>query len=100
VLLWAAFAPVTAYVIGSITQAFVMLAGIAGDPDDVDAWSVAYVLAFFLAAPGSASSRSRTHDAPGSALASRCWRLRSPVLLGTVLVILPAILKAAGLLSG
>ena len=52
VLLWAAFATVTVYVVGSITQAVVMLAGIAGDADDIDAGSVAYVLAFILAATG------------------------------------------------
>lgn len=36
----------TIYVLGSTTQAIVILAGISGDADSLDARSAAYVLAF------------------------------------------------------
>jgi membrane protein DedA with SNARE-associated domain len=36
-LLWAAFATLAVYVVGSITQAVVMLTGVAGDAEKVDA---------------------------------------------------------------
>lgn len=38
--------------VAGLTQAFVMLTGISGDADQVDAGSAAYVLAFLLAAAG------------------------------------------------
>ncbi|HEY9409632.1 MAG TPA: hypothetical protein VIP77_08645 [Jiangellaceae bacterium] len=99
-LLWAAFATVTVYVAGSITQAFVMLAGIAGNADEVDAWSVTYVLAFMLAAAGFgvlATSHSRR-----AGLGTRIKVIGAcgaPLVLGSVFVILPAILRAVGMLS-
>ena len=100
VLLWAAFATVTVYVIGSIGQAFVMLSGIAGDADDVDAWSVAYVLAFVLAATGfGILAFSHAQRAALSTRVKVIGACGAPVLLGIVLVILPAILRAAGMLS-
>jgi hypothetical protein len=43
-LLWAAFATLAVYVVGSITQAVVMLTGVAGDAEQVDASAVGYVL--------------------------------------------------------
>ena len=99
-MLWAAFATVTVYVVGSITQAFVMLAGIAGDADDVDAKSVAYVLAFILAAAGfGILAVSHARRAALSASVKVVGACGAPVLLGGVLVILPAILEAVGLLS-
>ncbi len=99
-LLWAAFASLTLYVAGSITQAVLMLTGIAGDADRVDAGSVGYVLAFLLAATGFgilAISHARR-----AALGIRVKVLGAcgaPLVLGSVLVILPAILRAVGLLS-
>ena len=99
-LLWAAFATLTVYVAGSIAQAFVMLAGIAGDAHQVDAASVAYVLAFMLSAAGFgilASSYARR-----AGLGTRVKVIGAcgaPLVLGSVLVVLPAILRAAGLLS-
>ena len=99
-LLWAAFATLTLYVVGSITQAVVMLAGIAGDADQVDARSVAYVLAFMLAAAGfgilATSHARRAGLGPRIKVIGACG---APVVLGSVLVILPAILRAVGLLS-
>jgi hypothetical protein len=100
VLLWAAFATVTVYVIGSLTQAFVMLAGIVGDADDVDVWSVAYVLSFLLAATGfGILAISHARRAELSTRVKVIGACGAPVLLGSVLVILPAILRAVGLLS-
>jgi hypothetical protein len=99
-LLWAAFATLTVYVVGSITQAFVMLAGIAGDADEVDAWSVTYVLAFMLAAAGFGILA--TSHARRASLDTRIKVIGAcgaPLVLGGVLVILPAILRAVGLLS-
>ena len=99
-LLWAAFATLTVYVAGSITQALVMLAGIAGDADEVDAWSVTYVLAFMIAAAGFGILA--TSHARRAGLGTRIKVIGAcgaPLVLGSVLVILPAILRAVGLLS-
>jgi hypothetical protein len=100
-LLWAAFASLAVYVVGSISQAVVMLTGVAGDAAQVDASAVGYVLAFLLAAAGFcilATSYSRR-----AGLGARVMLIGvcgAPVVLGTVLVILPAILRAVGLPSG
>ncbi len=99
-LLWAAFATLTVYVVGSITQAVVMLAGIAGDADQVDARSVAYVLAFVLAAAGFGILA--TSHARRAGLGTRIKVIGAcgaPIALASVLVIVPAILRAVGLLS-
>lgn len=100
VVLWAAFATVTVYVVGSIAQAVVILAGVVGDPDDLGWKSAAYVLAFALAAVGFgvlAVSVSRRASLGRGVIV--VGALGAPVVLGTVLVVLPAILRAAGLLS-
>ena len=99
-LLWAAFATLTVYVVGSITQAVVMLAGIAGDADQVDARSVAYVLAFMLAAAGfGILATSHTRRAGLGTRIKVIGACGAPLVLGSVLVIVPAILRAVGLLS-
>ena len=99
-VLWGAFATVTIYVLGSMAQAVAILAGIAGDPDSIDARSAAYVLAFLLAAAGfgilAVSFGRRT------ALGTRgrvVGFVGAPLLLAVVLVIVPAVLRATGLLS-
>jgi hypothetical protein len=100
-LLWAAFANLAVYVVGSITQAVVMLTGVAGDAEEVDALSVGYVLAFLLAATGfGILSTSYARRAGLSARVMLIGVCGAPVVLGSVLVILPAILRAVGLLSG
>lgn len=99
-LLWAAFATLTVYVIGSITQAFVMLAGIAGDSDQIDARSLAYVLAFVAAAAGfGILATSHARRAGLGARIKVIGACGAPVVLGGVLVVLPAVLRAVGLLS-
>lgn len=99
-LLWAGFATLTMYVAGSITQAVLMLTGVAGDADRVDAASIAYVLAFLLAATGfgilAISHAGRAALGTRFKVIGACG---APLVLGSVLVILPAILRAVGLLS-
>ncbi len=51
-LLWAAYATLAVYVVGSIFQAVVLLVGIAGDADEFDASSVGYVLAILVGTTG------------------------------------------------
>jgi hypothetical protein len=100
-LLWAAFATLAVYVAGSITQAVVMLTGVAGDTEQVDASAVGYVLAILLGAAGFgivAISYARR-----AGLGARVMLLGvcgAPVVLGSVLVVLPAISRAVGLLAG
>jgi hypothetical protein len=99
-LLWAACATLTVYVVGSIAQAVVMLAGIAGDADQVDAASVAYVLAFMLAAAGFGILA--TSQARRAGLGTRIkvvGACGAPLVLVSVVVLLPEILRAVGLLS-
>ena len=100
-LLWAAFATLAVYVVGSIIQAVVMLTGVAGDAGQVDAASVGYVLAFLPAAAGfGILAISYARRAGLGRRVVLIGVLGAPVALGTVLVVLPAILAAVGLLSG
>jgi hypothetical protein len=99
-LLWAAFATLAVYVVGSITRAVVMLTGVAGDAEQVDAAAVGYVLAFLLAAAGFGTLA--TSYARRAGLGARVMLIGvcgAPVVLGSVLVVLPAILRAVGVLS-
>jgi hypothetical protein len=100
-LLWAAFATLAVYVVGSITQAVVMLAGLAGDAEQLDAAAVGYVLAFLLATTGFGILA--TSYARRAGLGARVMLIGvcgAPVVLGSVFVVLPALLSAVGLLSG
>jgi hypothetical protein len=99
-LLWAAFATLAVYVVGSIVQAVVMLTGVAGDAEQVDAAAVGYVLALLLAATGFGILA--TSYARRAGLGARVLLIGvcgAPVVLGGVLVVLPAIFRAVGLLS-
>lgn len=101
VVLWAGFATVTVYVAGSLAQAAAMLAGVAGDAEQLDVAAVGYVLAFLLAAGGfgvlAFSYAERARLGRREVLLGVCG---APLVLGSVLVALPALLEAAGLLSG
>ncbi|MFE6509430.1 hypothetical protein ACFVDI_11740 [Nocardioides sp. NPDC057767] len=98
-VLWGAFATVTVYVLGSIGQAVVILAGIAGDADDLDARSLAYVVGFLVAAIGfGILAISYARRVGLSVWVVILGVLGAPVVLGGVLVIAPVLLKAAGLL--
>ncbi|NYJ03321.1 hypothetical protein HNR19_004019 [Nocardioides thalensis] len=100
VVLWGAFATVTVYVVGSIAFVVAILAGVAGDVDTLDGRSIAYVAAFLLAAAGfgilAASFQRRARPGARTVLLGICG---APVVLGGVLVVGPAILEAAGLMS-
>ncbi|MEX5717344.1 hypothetical protein [Geodermatophilus maliterrae] len=99
-LLWAAFATLALYVVGSIMQAVVVLTGLAGEADQIDASALGYGLAFLLAATGfgilAASYARRARLSRRGMWIGACG---APLVLGSVLVILPAILRAVGLLS-
>ncbi|MCV2489167.1 hypothetical protein OF117_07305 [Geodermatophilus sp. YIM 151500] len=99
-LLWAALATLAVYVVGSIAQAVVMLTGVVGDAEQVDASAVGYLLAFLLAATGfgilAASYARRAGLGARLMLIGFCG---GPAVLGSILVVLPAILQAVGLLS-
>jgi len=98
--LWAAFATLAVYVVGSLLEAVLILTGMAGHRDQLDARSVGYVLAFVLAATGFgilAVSFARRASLPTRVVVAGAFG--APVVLGTVLIVLPAILEAAGLLS-
>lgn len=99
VTLWGAFATVTIYVAGSLAQAVAMLTGVAGDAERVTLASTAYVLAFLLATAGfgvlAFSYARRAGLGKREVLLGVCG---APLVLGSILVILPALLEAAGLL--
>lgn len=100
-LLWAGFTTLGIYVIGSLTQAAVMLAGLVATSDDIDLASVGYVFGFLLAAAAFgvlAVSYARRAD-----LGRREFLLgicAAPVVLASILLILPAVLRAVGLFPG
>jgi hypothetical protein len=98
-MMWAAFATVGVYVLGSIAQAVVMVTGLAGDADEIDLAAVAYVLLFALAAAGfGVLAISYARRARLGKREMLLGALGAPVVLGGVLVVLPVILAAAGLL--
>jgi hypothetical protein len=100
VVLWAAFATLTVYVVGSIAEAVAMLTGVAGDTNQIDATSVGYVMAFLLGAAGfgvlAITHARRARLDTRYKVIGACG---APIVLGTVLVVLPALLRAVGLLS-
>jgi len=99
-LLWAAFATLALYAVGSITQAVVMLTGSAGEADQIDASAIGYVLAFLLAATGfGILAVSYARRAGLSRRVMWIGASGGPLVLGSVFVALPAILRAVALMS-
>jgi hypothetical protein len=101
VLVWAAFATLGVYVLGSVAEAALMGLGLIGGVDQIDTASVAYVLFFLVAAVGYgvlAISYSRRHP-HGKGLAI-LGALGAPAVLGLLLLAMPALLAAFGLLPG
>lgn len=100
VLLWAAFATVAIYVLGSLAQAVLMMTGIAGDAARIDPAAVGYVFAFLLATAGfgvlATSYARRASLGKRELIVGLCG---APLVLGSILVVLPALLEAAGLLE-
>lgn len=101
VLVWAAFATLGVYTLGSAAEAVGMVLGLIGGDDQIDTASVAYVLFFLVAAAGYgvlATSHSRWHP-HGKGLVI-LGVLGAPVALGLLLLAIPALLAAFGLLPG
>lgn len=101
VLVWAAFATLAVYVLGSVAEAASLGLGIPGGAGRIDTRSVAYVLFFLAAAVGYgilATSYTRRHSG-GKGLVI-LGVLGAPALLGLLLLAVPALLAAFGLLPG
>jgi hypothetical protein len=99
VLLWGAFAMLALYGVGSLAQAIGMASGLTGSADQIDLAGVAYVLFFLLLAAGygvlaiSYSRRFRLRK--GVAVLGA---LGAPVALGVILLAVPRLLVALGVM--
>jgi hypothetical protein len=99
ILVWSVFATLAVYVMGSMAQALGMMFSLTGSPSQIDLASIAYVILFLTAATGwgvLGVSYSRRH--------ALGWRtaalgaLGAPIVLGLVLVTMPLLLTALGLM--
>jgi hypothetical protein len=101
VLLWGAFALLTLYVLGSVVEAVGIGLGLMGSTDQLTVRSVAYVLFFLSLAAGygilTVSYQRRQGLRRGVAVLGV---VGAPVLLGALLVAVPAVLTALGLMPG
>lgn len=98
-LLWGAFATFAVYAAGTVAQAVGMATGLAGSPEDIDLRGVAYVLGSLAFAAGFgvlAVSHRRRHGRTGRAVVAGI--LGAPALLALLLVAVPALLVAAGVM--
>lgn len=99
VLLWGAFGLLGVYALGSVVQAVGMVAGLVGTADQITVAGVAYVLFFLLLAAGYgvlAISHSRRFGLrKGVAVLGV---LGAPVALGVILLAVPTLLAALGLM--
>lgn len=99
ILLWGAFATLGLYALGSVTQAIGIISGFSGTADQINPASVGYVFMFLLAAAGYgvlAVSYSRRHGMRrGYAVLGV---IGAPVLLGLILIAIPMLLVALGLM--
>lgn len=96
---WGAFATLAVYSLGSVAEAVGMLAGLAGGPDQVTGWGIGYVLFFLSAAAGFgvlAVSHSRRYAVPRRV--ALLGALGAPALLALILLVVPTVLAAFGLL--
>lgn len=99
VVVWGAFATLSLYVAGSLVEAVGMLTGLVGSADDIDAAGVAYVSLFTVAAVGFgvlAVSYSRRHRVRKSCAVLGV--LGAPLLLALVLLAVPTLLAAFGVM--
>ncbi|SCL69272.1 DUF3995 domain-containing protein [Micromonospora peucetia] len=99
VLLWGAFAMLGVYAVGSVAQAVGMVSGLAGTADQIDIAGIGYVLFFLVLAIGYgalAISYSRRFGLrKGVAVLGV---LGAPVVLGVILLAIPTLLAAFGLM--
>lgn len=99
VLVWAAFATLGVYALGGVAEAVGTVSGLTGSIDQVTVAGVGYVLLFLLAAAGYgvlAIAHSRRHRL-GKRFAV-LGVLGAPVVLGGVLLAVPALLTALGVM--
>lgn len=97
--MWGVFATLGVYALGSVVEAVSIVSGLTGTADQVNLASVAYVLFFLLAAAGYgvlAVSYSRRHDA--RTRSAVLGVLGAPALLGMILIAVPSMLGALGLM--
>lgn len=98
-LLWGAFATLSLYVLGSVTQAVGMITGLAGTADQIDLAGIGYVLMFLLAVAGFgflAISYSRRYGTRRGYVVLGI--VGAPVVLGLILIAGPMLLGTLGLL--
>jgi hypothetical protein len=98
-LIWGAAGTLGVYSIGNVGQAIAMATGVAGSIQQIDAAGVLYVLLFLLAAAGFAvlavSHTKRSELGPGPAILGSVGGV---VLLGIILLALPELLSALGIM--
>ncbi|NUO59967.1 MAG: hypothetical protein HOV78_25160 [Hamadaea sp.] len=98
-LVWGAFALLGIYALGSVVQAIGMVSGLAGSADQITVAGIGYVLFFVLIAAGygvlAISFSRRTQLRKGVAVLGV---LGAPVVLGFILVAMPMLLTALGLM--
>jgi hypothetical protein len=96
---WGVFATLAVYVLGSMVQAVGMASGLTGSANQIDATDIAYLI-FFLTAAGGwgilAISYSTRHALRWGVAALGV--LGAPVMLGFLLVAMPTVLAALGLM--
>jgi hypothetical protein len=99
VLLWGAFAMLGVYAAGNVVQAIGMVSGLAGSTDQIDPAGVAYVLFFGVVAAGygvlAISYSRRFKLRKGVAVLGA---LGAPVALGVILLAVPMLLAALGVM--
>jgi hypothetical protein len=100
-LVWGAFATLAVYAVGAVVEAVAIAAGVIGDRSDITVRSVAYVLFFCALAAGfgvlATSYRRRYRLGRGVVVLGA---LGAPVVLGLVLVGVPSLLTAVGMMPG
>lgn len=99
VAVWAAFSTLAVYALGSVAEAIGLATGLTGSPDRIDLAGVGYVLFFLAFAAGfgvlAISCTRRYGLRKGHILLGM---LGAPVVLGLVLLAIPALLAGFGLL--
>lgn len=101
VLAWGAAALLGVYSLGSVLEAIGMATGLRGSPDQITLAGGGYVLFFLLAATGYgalAVSFSRRYGVDRRAMF--IGMLGGPVVLTLILVAIPMLLTATGVLPG
>ncbi|MGW0432466.1 hypothetical protein ACWDV4_07955 [Micromonospora sp. NPDC003197] len=99
VLLWGAFTLLGVYAVGSVAQAVGMVSGLAGTANQIDIAGIGYVLFFLVLAIGygvlTISYSRRFGLRKGVAVLGV---LGAPVVLGVILLAIPTLLAAIGLM--